>query len=167
LRDEAFAPVLAVVALDTGNDPEAFLSQVVKVANDEVMGSLSCTLSIDPMTARRHKTALDQAIADLKWGTIGVNEWGGAGLFFGNLCWGAYYGRHRAEDIQSGEGFIGNHRLLDHPQKSVLRGTHFSLNHGRMPDRAACNIYERMAWCAQNPGIGRLLGVAAALTGIY
>jgi len=167
LKEEAFSPVLAVLAIDTGNDPKHFLAEATKIANDEIMGSLSMTMAISPSTRRSHSDAFQKALAELKWGTIGVNEWGGAGLFFGNLCWGAHYGRHTPEDIQSGEGFIGNHKLIDFPQKSILQGTWFSLNHGRMPSQTACNIYERTSWLTQNPSYGRLIGVAAAIAGIY
>jgi hypothetical protein len=49
-----------------------------------------------------------------------VNVWAAAGFALGVVPWGAYPG-HTADDIQSGTGFVHNARLVDRPEKTVIR----------------------------------------------
>ena len=65
--------------------------------------------------------AIEQAVADLRYGSIGVNLWHGLSFAFATTVWGAYPG-HSIDDIQSGRGFVGNALLFERPQKSVVRG---------------------------------------------
>ena len=90
-------------------------------ANDHCWGSLSCMMLIHPDTAKANAATLERALADLRYGGIGVNVW--AGVIYGLVTptWGAYPG-HPLEDIRSGRGFVHNALLIDHPQKSVVRG---------------------------------------------
>jgi hypothetical protein len=71
----------------------------------------------DPETG----AAIEQAIADLRYGSIGVNLWHALSFAFAATVWGAYPG-HPITDIQSGTGFVGNGFLFAKPQKSVVRG---------------------------------------------
>lgn len=119
LTTEAFCGVLAETSLDVA-DPAAFLREAVAFANDRVWGTLSICLLIHPATAKACAAELDQAIADLRYGGIGVNVW--PGLIYGLVTppWGAFPG-HEAADIRSGSGVVHNAYLLDHPEKSVVR----------------------------------------------
>jgi len=119
LRTEAFCGVLATVSLDATTASD-FLAKVVPFANDVCWGTLSCTLLVDPRTQRAHGPAVEQAIADLRFGGIGLNVW--PGLIYGLVVtsWGAFPG-HSPRDIRSGTGVVHNSFLLDHPQKSVVR----------------------------------------------
>ena len=60
-------------------------------------------------------------MADLRYGSIGVNVWHGLSFAMGSTTWGAYPG-HPRTDIQSGTGVVGNAAMFDRPQKSVVRG---------------------------------------------
>ena len=71
----------------------------------------------DPQCA----AALDEAISDLRYGSIGVNLWHAMSFAFSTTTWGAYPG-HPSTDIQSGTGIVGNAFLFARPQKSVVRG---------------------------------------------
>jgi acyl-CoA reductase-like NAD-dependent aldehyde dehydrogenase len=119
LTNEAFCGVLAQVSLDAA-DPVDFLRKVVPFANDEVWGTLSCVLLIHPSVEKAHPTEVDGAIADLRYGGIGVNVW--AGVVYGLVAttWGAFPG-HTLQDVRSGIGVVHNSYLLDHPQKSVVK----------------------------------------------
>jgi hypothetical protein len=81
------------------------------------------TLLADPRTMADPETgpAIDQAIADLRYGSIGVNLWHAMSFAFATTTWGAYPG-HAITDIQSGRGVVGNAFLFAQPQKSVVRG---------------------------------------------
>jgi hypothetical protein len=61
-----------------------------------------------------------KAIADLRYGGIGVNVWPGVIYGLVTPSWGAFPG-NRAEDIQSGSGVVHNTFLFDHPEKSVVK----------------------------------------------
>jgi hypothetical protein len=71
----------------------------------------------DPLVGGR----INAAVADLRYGAIGVNLWHAFAFAFATTTWGGYPG-HPATDIQSGSGVVGNALLFDRPQKSVVSG---------------------------------------------
>ena len=66
-----------------------------------------------------NKTELDQAIAQLQYGAIGINAWTWMIFMLAGATWGAFPG-NSLEDIRSGRGIVHNSYLFDHPQKTVL-----------------------------------------------
>jgi acyl-CoA reductase-like NAD-dependent aldehyde dehydrogenase len=119
---EAFCALTSETGLDA-DSPADFVLKATAFCNDVVWGTLSMTLLADPRTMRDPVTgpAIDQAIADLRYGSIGVNLWHAMSFAFSTTVWGAYPG-HPATDIQSGNGFVGNAYLFARPEKSVVRG---------------------------------------------
>jgi len=69
----------------------------------------------------RDHDAVERAVADLRYGAIGVNVWHALAFVMGTTSWGAYPG-HLPTDIQSGSGVVANALMFDRPQKSVVRG---------------------------------------------
>ena len=124
LSEEAFCGVLAEVNLDAGSAPE-FLEKAVPLCNDKIWGTLSCSMLVDRPTRRRHRAAVERAIAELCYGSIGVNVWSGVNYGLACTTWGAFPG-HPPENIESGTGVVHNALLFDHPQKSVVR-SHFRI----------------------------------------
>lgn len=124
LTNEAFCGVLAEVTLDAEKhghtDAALFLERAVAFANERCWGTLSCCLLVHPATEEEHDQAVKDAIADLRYGGIGVNVWPGVIYGLVSPTWGAYPG-HTPEDIQSGTGVVHNAFLFDHPEKSVVR----------------------------------------------
>jgi hypothetical protein len=121
LSHEAFCGVLAEVPV-AATDPDEFLDVAVRHANDEIWGSLSCNILVNPSTERALGTGLEDAVAALRYGGVAVNTWSSALFGLATTTWGAYPG-NRAEDVGSGIGLVGNSLFLDHPQKSVAYGT--------------------------------------------
>jgi acyl-CoA reductase-like NAD-dependent aldehyde dehydrogenase len=119
LREEAFCGVLAEVSLQA-TDAAAFLNTAVAFANQQVWGNLSCTVLIDGATQRQYRAELETAIAQLRYGAIGINLWSGVIFGIPACTWGAFPG-NTPKDIQSGQGVVHNAYLFDHPQKSVVR----------------------------------------------
>jgi aldehyde dehydrogenase (NAD(P)+) len=117
---EIWGPVLAVTRLP-GDDVASFLSNAVEFVNSTVAGTLGVNIVIDPATARAHHEALDQALADLDYGTVAVNAWSGVAYFMSKCAWGAFPG-HTRDDIGSGVGFVHNALMFDKPQKSIVTG---------------------------------------------
>jgi acyl-CoA reductase-like NAD-dependent aldehyde dehydrogenase len=118
LTEEAFCGVLAEVSIDVDTAAD-FLNKAVDFANEKIWGTLSCTVLIDGQTQKKYHRELDSAIANLKYGAIGVNLWSAMLFYFGSTSWGAYPGNTLA-DIGSGIGFAHNSYLFDYPQKSVV-----------------------------------------------
>lgn len=122
LNVEAFCALTSETALEASSTKD-FIEKAVAFCNDVVWGTLSMTLIADPRTLKDAETgpAIEQAIADLKYGSIGLNLWHAMSFAFATTVWGAYPG-HPITDIQSGSGFVGNAYLFASPQKSVVRG---------------------------------------------
>jgi acyl-CoA reductase-like NAD-dependent aldehyde dehydrogenase len=118
LTEEAFCGVLAEVAIDAQTAPD-YLSKAVALANDRLWGTLSCTVLIDDRTQQQYRQEVDKAIANLKYGAIGVNIWSAMLFYFGSTTWGAYPG-NTLSDIGSGIGCVHNTYLFDRPQKSIV-----------------------------------------------
>lgn len=122
LNVEAFCALTAETALPAASVVD-FVRKATTFCNDVVWGTLSMTLIADPRTMNDPVigAAIEEAIADLRYGSIGVNLWHALSFAFSTTAWGAYPG-HSINDIQSGTGFVGNAFLFAQPQKSVVRG---------------------------------------------
>ncbi len=118
LQNEAFCGVLAHVDLPVSDAP-SFLEKAPRFVNENVEGTLSIALLIDRSTRDRCEQAFEQALAELRYGAIGVNAWPGLIFALGTTTWGAYPG-HSREEIGSGIGVVHNAMLFDHPQKSIV-----------------------------------------------
>jgi aldehyde dehydrogenase (NAD(P)+) len=130
-RTEAFAPLLAVVTIP-GADEETYLKSAVEFCNERLSGNLAANLIVDPATKRRHARAVDDAIAELRYGCVGVNIWSGVGFLLPVLPWGAYPG-NVPERIGSGTGVVHNSRLFSRSQKAVLYGPFTSISRQLKP----------------------------------
>ncbi|MFC5501571.1 aldehyde dehydrogenase family protein [Lysinimonas soli] len=116
---EYFSPVLGVIELPgTG---QAFLNTAVATVNADFLGTLGANVLIDPAERKRLGTGFDEAIADLKYGSIAINSWTGVGFLSAAASWGAFPG-HTLENVQSGIGVVHNALLLDHVERSVITG---------------------------------------------
>jgi hypothetical protein len=120
LCNEAFCGILAEVRLDAGRtgDPATFLANATRFVNESVWGTLSCTLLVGKAAKRALGDGLERAVAELRYGDVGVNVWPAALFALGVTTWGAYPG-HTPEKIGSGIGTVHNSSLFDHPQRSV------------------------------------------------
>jgi aldehyde dehydrogenase (NAD(P)+) len=117
--NEFFCGALAQTALPQA-DPEAFLRSAVKFANTKLRGTLGCQILIHPSTLRDLGSKFDEIIADLEYGTIGVNAWSGVGFLLARATWGAFPG-HPRNDIESGVGVVHNALMFDKPERTVVR----------------------------------------------
>jgi acyl-CoA reductase-like NAD-dependent aldehyde dehydrogenase len=134
INDEVFAGAMGVVRLP-GSTTADYLRNAVAFANDVLPGTLGASVVVDSATAKRDKVALDTAIADLRYGSIGINAWTGLNFLLGYTPWGAFPG-HTEEEIGSGIGFVHNAFLLRDVQKGVawmpFRPLHRSVLSGQL-----------------------------------
>ena len=122
-NQEAFCGVFAETSLDVERDVSTFVREAVRFCNETLWGTLSATVIAHPASLADETigAAIDQGIADLRYGAIGLNVWSALSYGAVSTTWGAFPGHHRA-DIQSGNDVVHNSYLFDHPQKSVVRG---------------------------------------------
>ncbi|HEY1975741.1 MAG TPA: aldehyde dehydrogenase family protein [Candidatus Baltobacteraceae bacterium] len=114
---EAFSSFLGIVALP--GDTASYLRDAVAFANDRLWGTLGGNIIAHPATMREHRGAFERAVADLRYGCVGVNAWTGVGFLTCQTPWGAYPG-HTLDDIGSGIGVVHNSYLFSRSQKSVI-----------------------------------------------
>lgn len=119
-RNEAFGPMYGQTSLP-GKTAAEFLDTAVEFCNSKLWGTLAADILIHPRTIKELGGQLDDFVARLRYGTVGVNAWNGVGFLVGSTPWGAFPGS-TAQDIQSGIGFVHNALLFSHPQKSVVYG---------------------------------------------
>ncbi len=118
-RQEVFGPALGTTELP-GDDPETFLVNAVRYANERLPGTLGANILIDPAT-RRHigHERFDEIIASLRYGGIAINAWTGVNFLTPQATWGAFPG-HTPEDVQSGIGVVHNTLMFEAAERTVL-----------------------------------------------
>ncbi|MGI5187612.1 aldehyde dehydrogenase family protein [Promicromonospora sp. CA-289599] len=117
--DEYFAPVLAWTQLP--GQGTAFLRAAVGFANDSLYGTLGANVLVRPQDRRAAGAVFDDAIADLRYGTIAINAWTGMGFLLSGGTWGAFPG-HTVADVGSGIDVVHNGHLLAGPERTVVTG---------------------------------------------
>ncbi|MFW9832339.1 MAG: aldehyde dehydrogenase family protein [Candidatus Thorarchaeota archaeon] len=157
LKEEAFTLVLAQTSIKgTGGEPLKFLNKAVQFCNEKVFGDLGCSVIIDPRTARQMGSGLDDCIAKLEYGVIGVNVWSGMIAIFPQLSWGAFPG-NTAWNIESGVGQLNNSYMFDRIEKSVLWTPMVSPIHLENAKPRDLKIIQRTAYYLIKPSWMRLL----------
>lgn len=166
-RREPFCSVLSQVTLDT-TDPVEFLTRAVELVNQRLWGTLVATIVVPPAMRREAglRKALDQAISELRYGTVGINIWGAYGFALGPP-WGGHPSSS-LEDIQSGLGFVHNTSMLAGIEKTVIeqpvvnwpKPVHFPGHRSAVALGRALTAVEATGSWAGLPGV-----IAAAIRG--
>ncbi|MEX1210544.1 MAG: aldehyde dehydrogenase family protein [Candidatus Nanopelagicales bacterium] len=118
-RTEYFSPVLSVAQLPgKGAD---FLDAAVNFSNGRLQGTLGANIIASPKTIHEIGSRLQDAIAALRYGCVGVNCWTGLGFLVGRATWGAFP-VDRGEEVVSGNGVVHNALLLDGVERTVVYG---------------------------------------------
>lgn len=119
--DGGFCPILGEVAVGS-TDPLEYLQQAVGFVNERVWGSLAATLIVHPKTEsdRLAGHAVERAIAQLRYGVVGVNVWPAQLFAMGSAPWGGHPSSG-ANDVQSGRGWVHNTLMIQEVEKAVIR----------------------------------------------
>ena len=82
---ESFCGQVAETAL-TAPSAAAFVDAATAFCNDVVWGTLGATLIVSPASLKDHAVAeaVERAVADLRYGSIGVNVWHGLSFAMGS-----------------------------------------------------------------------------------
>ncbi|HEX8995283.1 MAG TPA: aldehyde dehydrogenase family protein [Ktedonobacterales bacterium] len=162
---EAFCALFAETTLAASSVAE-YIDRAVEFCNEQVWGTLSATLIVHPASLRDPAVAqaLERGIANLRYGSIGVNYWGGVSFALGLTTWGAFPG-HPLHDIRSGNGVVHNALMFDRPQKSVIRAK-FRLTPTppwfATRGAVAANVFRQLADLEARPSLARVPGIAVA-----
>jgi hypothetical protein len=121
-RTEPFCAILSETAIDAA-DPVEFLGRATSFMNDRLWGTLNATIVIHPRleTQPAVAAALDKAVIDLRYGTVGINHWPVLGYAVATMPWGGHPS-DTLDEVQSGLGWVHNTFMLDGIEKAVLRG---------------------------------------------
>lgn len=116
---EYFGPVLAITYLP--GQGQHFLDAAIDLANTRLAGTLGANVVAHPRDIRRLGAGFTESVAALRYGAVAVNAWTGVAFVTARATWGAFPGHTRA-DAQSGVGVVHNALLLDHTERTVMRG---------------------------------------------
>jgi aldehyde dehydrogenase (NAD(P)+) len=118
-ENEVFAPAMSVHEI-SGSDPETYLRDAIRYANEELHGTLGANILIHPATIQAiGKKKFEALVAKLHYGCIAINAWSGLGFLLAQATWGAFPG-HTLEDVQSGIGVVHNTFMFDRPERTVV-----------------------------------------------
>lgn len=115
---ESFVCVAGEIALEASS-PQEFLARAVDFMNTRMWGTLAAAITIPNAMRKYDAAALDDALFNLRYSTIGINQWPGVAYALMSTPWGGYPGA-TLSDIQSGRGHVHNTYLLDKPQKTIV-----------------------------------------------
>lgn len=119
---EAFCSVMSEVSLHAASIVD-YIRKAVDFVNETVWGTLNAAIIVHPASLKHPEIAqaVEQAIADLRAGSVVINHWPAVSYGLCASSWGAFPG-HDIYDIKSGIGVVHNTYMLEHIQKSVIRG---------------------------------------------
>ena len=119
---EPFCSILSEVSVGSA-DPVEFLASATRFANDRLWGTLNAMLYVPPAldADATLSAALERSISELRYGTIGINQWPASAYALATAPWGGHPSATLA-DVQSGIGWVHNSLMLERVQKTVQRG---------------------------------------------
>ena len=119
LQEESFTPVCCEVVLDSKSDLD-FLHDSVLMMNEQIWGTLAASFTITDGFQQSHADAMDVALQELRYGTIGINQWPALSFALMSPPWGGHPSSC-LQDAKSGIDFVHNTYLLDRPENTILR----------------------------------------------
>jgi hypothetical protein len=118
---EPFCSIVSETSIPSNNVID-FIKRSTLFANEKLCGTLVATVIIHPklLKDKRISEVFDKSIAELKFGSIGINYWGGASYLAVVTPWGAFQ-EVDGKETESGVGIVNNALFLENTQKTVLR----------------------------------------------
>lgn len=161
---EAFCGLMGEVPIAAPTVPE-FLDQAVTFVNEKIWGTLAVGLIVHPRSLRERwvAEAVERAVAELRYGTVSLNQWSAAGYALGVTPWGAFAGSD-LYDVQSGVGVVHNTMMFSRVQKTVFRGPFraWPTPPWFVTCRTAHVVGRRITAFESRPSVWKLLGVVSA-----
>ena len=118
--EESFACVCSETCLDAPS-PDAFVREAVQFVNERVFGSLCASITFPHGSRKANSSVIDDAIRDLRYANICVNQWTALAYSLISPPWGGYPGA-KLDRAESGIGSVHNTYLLDAFEKTIIYG---------------------------------------------
>ena len=118
VTNEAFCQIFSELPLDTGVDTDEFLTAATTFCNEKLLGTLGCMVLIDNATLKANKPRVEQAVQELNYGGISVNNIPPNIWLNAYLTWGGC--GETTKDFVSGVGNFGNGLNFENVVKSVI-----------------------------------------------
>lgn len=118
VTNEAFCQVFSEVPLETTTETDDFLTKATDFCNNKLLGSLGCMILVDNDTFSNNESRIQQAIRELNYGGIAVNDIPPNIWLNAYLTWGGC--GETTEDFVSGVGNFGNPMNFENVKKSVI-----------------------------------------------
>ncbi|WP_210418712.1 aldehyde dehydrogenase family protein [Aliikangiella coralliicola] len=161
VTNEAFCQIYSEISLDVSTDTTEFLDKATDFCNNKLLGSLGCMILIDNDTMKNHHGRLNQAIAELNYGGIAVNDvppniwlnpyltWSGCG--------------ETIENFVSGVGNFGNAFNIENVKKSVILNDFTATSFELTNRRATENLLENASYFSIDQSWGRFAKLAGQM----
>lgn len=118
VTNEAFCQIFSELPLDTENNADDFLTKATAFCNERLLGSLGCMMLVDNATFKANEDRVHQAVRELNYGGIAVNNIPPNIWLNGYLTWGGC--NETTEDFVSGVGNFGNALNFENVVKSMI-----------------------------------------------
>ena len=118
VTNEAFCQIFSELPLDTENEADDFLNKATAFCNDKLLGSLGCMVLVDNATLKANEARVEQAVRELNYGGIAVNNISPNIWLNAYLTWGGC--GETTENFVSGVGNFGNGLNFENVVKSVI-----------------------------------------------
>ena len=142
VTNEAFCQVYSEIPLDVSTNTNEFLTQATDFCNNKLLGSLGCMILVDNDTMEGNATRVNQAIRELNYGGIAVNDVPPNIWLNAYLTWGGC--GESTEDFVSGVGNFGNALNYNNVKKSVIindfNATSFELTNRKRVEHLLENV---------------------------
>jgi hypothetical protein len=159
---EAFGQVFSEIALETTPETDDFLTKATNFCNKKLLGSLGCMILVDNDTFKSHESRIQQAIKELNYGGISVNDIPANIWLNAYLTWGGC--GERTEDFVSGVGNFGNPFNFENVKKSVLindfNATSFEFTNRKRVE----HLVENVSYFNTDQSWGHFLKLAGQMT---
>mmetsp|Transcript_2681 Transcript_2681/g.3588 ORF Transcript_2681/g.3588 Transcript_2681/m.3588 type:complete len:607 (-) Transcript_2681:71-1891(-) len=165
-QNEAFGPILVLCTLKTKAETKDFMGKAVPLCNDCLFGTLSCVI-VTPNNMLDEQV-IENAVAELKYGSVVFNAWAGVGygLWFGT--WGGFPGE-KLENIESGTGHVNNSLFFSNIEKTVYKAPINEILNplvvSTMPRHKLTKVFRAIVKLLLKSSAWNLIGVLAALIG--
>lgn len=167
-NNEPFAPVYTIATLQgTGQKDIMKFGKTASVfCNDYLFGTLSASMTTPPSLL--DDEGVQTLIANMKYGCLCVNNWGGYGYIISNCgMWGAFPGE-TIDAVESGIGKCGNILAIPHFEKCVLVCPITHLSNASLKDdlKKEIRIADAVSKYVLNGSAGNLIKMIGALVGV-
>jgi len=142
VTNEAFCQIYSEIPLDVSTNTDEFLTKATDFCNNKLLGSLGCMILVDNEIMEANEARVHQAIKELNYGGIAVNDVPPNIWLNAYLTWGGC--GETTEDFVSGVGDFGNGLNFNNIKKSVLlndfNSTSFELTNRKRVEHLLENV---------------------------